>query len=217
MAEYAPEKGEKAHDSASQDEGGHREDEIFDPNADVNFRTVSWVWASVIFLKSMPRDDIHSYCLYCRANPCLPPVTFATGIMSVPLAMSVIGAVPGSINLVGWCALNTYAGVIFGDFRKRHAGCHSVADMAGVIGGPLLRELAGALFMITWIVVSGSCIVGASTAFNAVSVHALCTNWFTGIAAIICIAMASIRTFGNLGWLTWAGFFATFIAIFIVV
>ena len=55
MAEYTAEKGEQSYpDTASQEEG-HREGEIFDPDGDVNFRTVSWVWAAVIFLKSMPR------------------------------------------------------------------------------------------------------------------------------------------------------------------
>ena len=63
-------------------------------------------------------------------------VVFATGVLSIPAALYTLGAVPGGINIVGWCILNTYAGVIFGNFRNRHAGCHSVADMAGIVGGP---------------------------------------------------------------------------------
>lgn len=64
MAEYTAEKGEKAYPDTVSQEEGHREDEIFDPDADVNFRTVSWVWAAVIFLKSMPQT-IHFPIGYC--------------------------------------------------------------------------------------------------------------------------------------------------------
>lgn len=142
---------------------------------------------------------------------------FATGVLSIPIALSALGAFPGAINVVAWCVVNTYAAMLMGDFRNRHSGCHSVADMAHVVGGKALRELVGGLFIITWVIVAGSGIVGAATALNAVSTHGLCTNWFLLIVTVVIILMASIRTFENLGWLTWIGFAATFVAVFIVV
>ena len=44
--------------------------------------------------------------------------------------------------------MNTYIGLILGDFQVRHAECHNIADMAGVVGGPILKELVGFLFII---------------------------------------------------------------------
>jgi len=38
--------------------------------------------------------------------------------------------------------------ILQGNFRNRHAGCHSIADMAEVVGGPIVRELVGGLFII---------------------------------------------------------------------
>jgi hypothetical protein len=35
-------------------------------------------------------------------------------------------------------------------FRMRYAGIHNIADAAGMVGGPALREVAGALFIIAW-------------------------------------------------------------------
>jgi hypothetical protein len=51
----------------------------------VDFRTVSWQRATVIFLK----------------------VIFATGVLSIPSAMYSLGAVGGSILIVVFGALNT--------------------------------------------------------------------------------------------------------------
>lgn len=77
---------------------GEVEDVVFDPNDDefevfkknvdgVDFRLVGWPRASVIFLK----------------------VIFATGVLSIPTAMYGLGAVGGSLSVIGWGALNTCA------------------------------------------------------------------------------------------------------------
>ncbi|KAK6087644.1 transmembrane amino acid transporter [Seiridium cupressi] len=81
----------------------------------VDFRTVSWIHASVIFLKDQDAD--HGL-----------TVIFATGVLTIPSAMYVLGALPGAINVLGWQFLNTYCAIIQGNFRNAHAGCHSIAD-----------------------------------------------------------------------------------------
>lgn len=161
----------------------------------VDFRTVSWVHASVIFLK----------------------LIFATGVLTIPSAMYVLGALPGAINVLGWQFLNTYCAIVQGNFRNAHAGCHSIADMAQVVGGPWLREVVGVFFLVTFAIVGASGIFGASVAFNALSNHALCTNSFMLVATAIVFVMASARKFEKIAWLTWAGFLSVFIAVFVVV
>lgn len=60
--------------------------EVFKDSADgVNFRTVSWQSATVVFLK----------------------IQFAMSILSVPGSLSTLGAVGGSLSIVGWEVLNT--------------------------------------------------------------------------------------------------------------
>ncbi|KAE8147877.1 transmembrane amino acid transporter protein-domain-containing protein [Aspergillus avenaceus] len=161
----------------------------------VDFRTVSWLRASAIFLKML----------------------FATGILSIPSVMYDLGAFPGAVNLVGWCAINAYGAIILGNFRNAYPQCHSVADMAQLIGGPVLREIVGFIFIVTYVITAASGIIGVSAAFNALSLHAFCTVWWSFIATAIIAACASVRKFAHIGWLTWVGFFSVLIAVFIIV
>ncbi|KAF6836742.1 N amino acid transport system protein 9 [Colletotrichum plurivorum] len=161
----------------------------------VDFRTVGWIHASVIFLK----------------------VIFATGVLTIPSAMYVLGALPGAINVLGWQFLNTYCAIIQGNFRNAHAGCHSIADMANVVGGVWLKEVVGVLFLVTYAIVGASGIFGTSVAFNALSNHAICTNYFMLVATACVFILASARKFEKIAWLTWAGFLSVYIAVFIVV
>jgi hypothetical protein len=89
--------------------------------------------------------------------------------------------------------------------------------MAMVVGGPILRECTGALFVIAYVLCTGSGILGVSIALNALSSHAACTVWWSFIATIFVVACASVRKFQKIGWLTWAGFVSIYLAVFIVV
>lgn len=142
---------------------------------------------------------------------------FAVGVLSIPSCMYVLGAFPGAVNVLGWQALNTYCAIIQGNFRSRHAGCHSIADMANVVGGWWLKETTGFLFLVTYAIVGASGMQGAATSFNALSTHALCMNYFMLIAMFLVFFLASVRKFEKIAWLTWAGFISVYIAVFIVV
>ncbi|KAK7956415.1 amino acid transporter [Apiospora aurea] len=169
--------------------------EVFKKNADgVDFRTVGWPWATVIFLK----------------------IIFSTGILSIPTALYALGAVGGTLSLVAWQAVNTYCAIVQGNFRNRHPECHSIVDMARTLGGPWLRELVGLIFLVAYVLVTGSGIIGLSVAFNALSDHAFCTVWWGLVSAAIITACSLVRTLKNMGWVTIAGFVSLFVAVFIV-
>ncbi|PKS08752.1 hypothetical protein jhhlp_004805 [Lomentospora prolificans] len=89
--------------------------------------------------------------------------------------------------------------------------------MAGLIGGPIVKEVVGALFVLAYVICTGSGFVGVAIGINALSSHAACTVWWAFIAFIVVSVSASIRKFQTIGWLTWVGFFSLFAAIFIVV
>ena len=114
--------------------------------------------------------------------------------------MFTLGALPGAINVLGWQFLNTWCALVQGQFKANHPGCHSIADMGQLVGGRIVKEITGVLFLVAFIIVGASGMVGVSTALNALSNHSLC-----------------VRRFEKLTWITWAGFASVFIAVFIVV
>jgi hypothetical protein len=77
--------------------------EVFKKDEGVDFRTVSWPRACIIFLK----------------------ITFALGILSIPTAFYTLGAVGGALSMTGWLLLNTYMAVVQGNFKTAHPQCHS--------------------------------------------------------------------------------------------
>lgn len=171
-------------------------DEVFQSTADgVEFRTVGWFRASILFLK----------------------VVFAVGVLSLPTTLSTLGAVGGTLCVFGFGIFNTYCFVIVGNFRERHRGCHSIADTAGVVGGPICREVAGILFIIGNLLGTSSAIIGLGTAFNALSHHAICTVWWNVISAVVIALPASMRKFQDIGWVTYVGFVSIYAAVLIVV
>jgi hypothetical protein len=144
-------------------------------------------------------------------------VIFATGVLSIPSSMYILGAFPGAVVVLGWSFINTYCAVVQGNFRNAHAGCHSIGDMAEVVGGKWLRELVGVVFLVTFAIVAASGTFGASVALNALSDHALCTNWFMLVCTVAVFILGSVRKFEKIAWLTWAGFLSVFTAVLIVV
>ncbi|RDW76594.1 putative neutral amino acid permease [Aspergillus mulundensis] len=177
-------------------ENAIEEGEVFAATSSgVNFRKVGWFNATVIFTK----------------------ILFATGVLSLPSALYSLGAVGGGISIVAWGAFNCYCFVILGNFRNRHPHCHSIADMAEVAGGVVAKEVTGLLFIIAYVLVTGSGIIGVSTALNALSHHAACTVWWSFLATVVIVATASIRKLEHVGWLSYAGFLSIYVAVLIVV
>lgn len=106
-------------------------------------------------------------------------------------------------------------------FRFRFAGVHTIADAMYIMGGPrwgpIGREITGAIFLLCWILATGTGLIGMSTGLGILTDGRICAVVFSAVAAVACFLVASIRTLGKLSWLTWAGFFSIFIAVFIVV
>lgn len=80
----------------------------------------------------------------------------------------------------------------------------------------MLREATGALFVVAYVLCTGSGILGVSIALNALSDHGACTVWFSFVGAVLTIMAASVRKFEKVGWLSWGGFVSIYLAVFIV-
>lgn len=138
-------------------------------------------------------------------------------MLSIPSALYNLGALAGAINILAWGFINTYCAIVIGNFRRRRVGCHSIADMAYVIGGLWFKEVVGIFFMVAYTICVSTGLVGAATGLNALSNHAICTNYFMVVVTVACIIMASVRKFEKIAWLTWAGFISVYVAVFVVV
>ncbi|CZR64067.1 related to neutral amino acid permease [Phialocephala subalpina] len=130
-------------------------------------------------------------------------VQFALGVLGIPTAFYSLGAVGGALSVTGWGALNIYTAVIQGDFRNRHPGCHTTADMAFYLGATSCVPVQAFSAM--------------STGINALSHHATCTVWWSVISSFAIALCGSVRKFHTMGWLMWAGFISIFTAVMIVV
>jgi hypothetical protein len=144
-------------------------------------------------------------------------VIFATGVLSIPSALHTLGATAGAFCIAGFILMNSYSAMVLGNFRNRHPRCHSVADMAQVVGGKVFREVIGFIFLLSFVVSAATGVVGVSVAFNALTDHAICTNYFSVVATILIAGSASARKFEKVAWISWAGFISIFVAVFIVV
>ncbi|RBQ66231.1 hypothetical protein VDGD_21672 [Verticillium dahliae] len=116
----------------------------------------------------------------------------------MPATFSVLGYVPGLLVLLGFGALTTYYAYIMYVFGMRYAGIHNIADAAGIVGGPVLREVAGALFIVAWTLASGAGFVGLAQGFKALSSRNVCNTVWTLVAAVCTALLASIQTLGRL-------------------
>ena len=100
------------------------------------------------------------------------------GILSIPSVFGPVGAVPGSLIIIGthfryfseriltwsagWGLWNGWAAFIQAGFRNRHGGVHGVQDMAMIVGGKAYKELVGGLYLLGFVLVTGSGYIGKS-------------------------------------------------------
>jgi hypothetical protein len=66
-------------------------------------------------------------------------ILFSVGVLSIPAVFSYVGALPGTLLVVGFGAFNTYAAFLLGAFRLRHPGMHvSVVINLSFASAPVL-------------------------------------------------------------------------------
>ncbi|TVY36777.1 N amino acid transport system protein [Lachnellula occidentalis] len=170
--------------------------EVFKTGIDgVDFRTVTWQRAVIIFIKTQ----------------------IATGVLGIPGALLSLGAVGGGLCVVGYQALNLYTTIVAGNFRNRHPECHTIVDMAGVVWGPIGREIIGVVFVLAFVLCTGSSLLGISIAFNALSDHGACSVLFTFVGMVMTIIFSSIRTWGKMTWPLLIGFVSVMAGVLVVV
>lgn len=173
------------------------DNEVFQSNIEggQDFRTVSWYATFALMFK----------------------ILFSVGVLSIPYVFSFVGAVPGTLLLIGFGSLNTYSAFLLGAFRLRHAGCHGLQDMAFIVGGKWYRELVGVLFLIGYDLVAGSGYIGLAVGLNTLTGHSACTVWFVFIAFVFSTLLAMFPRLAQIGVAAWIGVVTLFVSVFILV
>ncbi|KAF4452873.1 neutral amino acid permease [Fusarium albosuccineum] len=138
------------------------------------------------------------------------------GVLSIPQTFDALGLIPGIICLLMVSAITTWSDYMIGVFRRRHPGIYGLDDAGYKMFGRVGREVLATVFMLYWIFVAGSAMLGISIGLNSVSTHAACTAVFVAVAAILGFLFSSIRTLGRIGWLAWIGLMCIMTAIFCV-
>ncbi|GAA5843515.1 hypothetical protein JCM9279_000776 [Rhodotorula babjevae] len=158
----------------------------------VNYRTVGWKTATVFIVKSQ----------------------IGIGVLGLPGAFLTLGLVPGLLVFAWIAAATMWCDIYVGTFKLKHPQVYSISDCGTLMFGKWCGELFGVAYWLFCTFVAGSALLTISTAFNAVSLHAMCTAGWVAISAAIVFVPASLRTFGKLTWLGWGAVVSILAAIF---
>lgn len=165
--------------------GGEVQDAVFGAAEEggPNYRSVTWVGASILMMKS----------------------EMGIGILSIPEAFGTLGLIPGILVLLAISGVTTWSSYVVGVFKLKHPQAYGFADTAAIIFGPVGREVASVAFCLLWIFVAASGLLGVSIGLNAVSTHGTCTAVLVAVSAIMGFGVSSVRTLSKMSWLAWVG------------
>lgn len=66
--------------------------------------------------------------------------------------------------------------------------------------GSIGREAVGVMFVVAFILCTGSGLLGTSIAFNALTGHATCSVWFSFVSTCLITMFSSVRTWDRMTW-----------------
>ncbi|OJJ32733.1 hypothetical protein ASPWEDRAFT_115016 [Aspergillus wentii DTO 134E9] len=172
--------------------------EAFDPfgseeTAEVQYKTLEWWQCGTLMVAE----------------------TVSVGVLSIPATLATIGLVPGIILIIVLGLITTYTGYVIGQFRQRYPSVHSMADAAGVVFGPLGREIFGVAQFVFFIFAAGSHLLTWTVMMNTLTDHGTCTVVFGVIGMVVSLVCALPRTMKNISWLAATSFLSIFTAVFI--
>ncbi|TNY23546.1 transmembrane amino acid transporter protein-domain-containing protein [Rhodotorula diobovata] len=161
----------------------------------VNYRSVGWKTTVIFLIKSQ----------------------IGVGVLGLPSAFSTLGLVPGILVFALFASATMWTDLEIGLFKLNHPQVYSISDCGTLMFGKWCGELFGAAYWLFCTFTCGSALLTISTAFNALSLHAICTAAWVAIAAAIVWPFASLQTLHKLTFLGWIAVASILVAIFTVV
>ena len=133
-----------------------------------------------------------------RLTICLIVEAIALGSLSIPSAFATVGMLAGVILSVGIGMIAIYTSYVVGQVKMRHPHVSHYADAVQLIWGKFGYELAGSMFAIFLILITGShTLTGTIAWIRIVDDPSLCALIWGVISAIILFLVALPPTFAE--------------------
>ncbi|KAI0396788.1 transmembrane amino acid transporter protein-domain-containing protein [Xylariaceae sp. FL0594] len=159
-----------------------------------NYRNVGWIATSVLMMKTQ----------------------IGLGVLSIPSALDTLGYIPGILSIVALAIITGWSAYMVGAFKLRHPAVYGIDDTGALIFGKAGRIFFFGAFVLFWVFVGGSGMLGISISLNAISTHGACTAVFVAVAAVAGFLGGSIQTMSRISWLAWVGLAGILVALFTV-
>ncbi|KEF58131.1 uncharacterized protein A1O9_06054 [Exophiala aquamarina CBS 119918] len=132
--------------------------------------------------------------------------TISLGILSLPQAMSTVGAVPGLILLLFFGAFASYSGLVIGQFKLQHPHVHSMGCAGQVLFGKWGGIVIGCAQFLFYIFVMGSHILTFAICMNTITGHGACTIVWMMLGTALSLVCTLPRTLKHLSYFSMASF-----------
>lgn len=153
-----------------------------------------------------------------KLTVCLIVEAIALGSLSIPSAFATVGMVAGVLLSVGLGFVAIYTSYIVGQVKMRHPHISHYADAVKLIWGKFGYELAGAMFAIFLVLITGShTLTGTIAWIRIVGNPGICALVWGILSAIILFFVALPPTFAEFAILGYIDFVSIIVAILITI
>ncbi|KKY14514.1 putative neutral amino acid permease [Diplodia seriata] len=151
-----------------------------DENAEIKYQTMEWWHAGLL----MVAENI------------------SLGVLSLPQAVAVLGLFPGIFMIVLFGLISSYSAFVIGQFYLKYPGCHTFADAAFLIAGPIAREIMGVAQVLILIFIQAAHLLTFTVALNVLSNHGTCTIAFGIVGFGVCFILSLKRQLEKVSYLS---------------
>ncbi|PYH29540.1 uncharacterized protein BO87DRAFT_447682 [Aspergillus neoniger CBS 115656] len=160
---------------------------------EVKYKTLSWWQAGMIMIAE----------------------TISLGILALPKVLATLGLFPGIAVIIGVGVLTTYTGLVIGEFKRRYAQTHSMADAGSILWGRTGCEILGAAQLIFFILIMASHILTFSIMVSVLTGYSGCTVLISVAGGLLSIVFTIPRRLESLSFLSSISFASVLGAVFV--
>lgn len=143
---------------------------------------------------------------------------FGLAVLGIPSTFHALGIIPGTLILIIFSLITTYAGVLVTQIREIHPEVHNVQDVGELLIGKWGARVIGMIYFLFAVLVVSAGLLTTSIALNALTNHATCTMVFIALAAfLVCLIGAPLRDLHRVSWLGWLGMICVLVSVWILV
>lgn len=99
-------------------------------------------------------------------------------------------------------AISAYSAFVIGQFYLKFPGCHTFADVAFLMAGPVAREIMGVAQVLILVFIQAAHLLTFTVALNVLSGHGTCTIVFGIVGFAICYLLSLKRQLEKVSYLS---------------